>query len=98
VRPAGFGAKITEIRMWQFRGNRARELRLRACTPQFKVMAKSSEEYRSDGLRIRALAETMSAPGVRETLLEVAARYDEMARQADLLQSELVASQTPQEQ
>lgn len=58
---------------------------------------KLAEEYRKDARRIRALAETMVTPDIRATLLTMAATYDDMARQAELIHSALVVRQTPPE-
>jgi hypothetical protein len=44
---------------------------------------KSAEEYREDARRARAMAETVTTPGLRETLLNMAAIYDKLARRAD---------------
>ena len=44
---------------------------------------KSADEYREDARRVRALSETVTTPGLRETLLDVATTYDVMARRAD---------------
>jgi len=40
-------------------------------------------KYREEARRVRALATRASAPTVQMALLETAATYDELARQAD---------------
>jgi hypothetical protein len=49
------------------------------------MTAKSAEEYRAQARNVRQLAEKITSPEERQTLLDIAGSYERLAQQADIL-------------
>ena len=50
----------------------------------FSMTVKSAEEYRAQASGVRQLAERVGSPGERQSLLDIAERYERLAQQADM--------------
>jgi hypothetical protein len=48
------------------------------------MSAKSADEHRARARHVRQLAETITSPEERETLLDIAESYERLAQRADL--------------
>jgi len=48
------------------------------------MTVKSAEEYRAQACSVRQLAEKITAPEERQTLLDIAESYERLAQQADM--------------